>query len=74
MTNANDRDNCPIFQSLITLRDTIDAVSCLSSLIPEDFDRDGMAIGLLFKRLSERLQDDLATSIQAYHLINLSGS
>lgn len=72
MTATNDHDICPVFQSLITLRDSINALSCAADLIPEDFDDSGFAIAMLFKRLSERLESDLTTLLTSYHQANAS--
>lgn len=58
MTTSNDCAIPPVLQSLFALRDSIDAISCASDLVPDNFDDSGLAIGMLFKRLSERLQDD----------------
>ena len=58
MTTSNDVVVSPALQSFFTLRDSIDAISCASDLVPGNFDESGLAIGMLFKRLSERLQDD----------------
>ena len=58
MTTSNDVVVSPALQSLITLRDSIDVISCAADLVSDNFDESGLAIGMLFKRLSERLQDD----------------
>lgn len=58
MTDSNNRDIPPVLQSFFTLRDTIDAISCAADLMPDILDDSGLAIGILFKRLSERLQND----------------
>lgn len=58
MTNSNDRDIPPVIQSLFTLRDSIDAISCAADLMPDTIDDSGLAFGTLFKILSERLQND----------------
>lgn len=70
MTVANNHDTCPVFQSLITLRDSIDALSCAADLVPDDFYDSGIAIGVLFKRLSERLEADLSVALSSYVKVN----
>ncbi len=72
MTTAHNGNDCPIFQSLMTLRDSISAFSCVADLVPDDLDNSGIAIGILLKRLSERLESDLSFSLTSYFEFNAS--
>lgn len=66
MIEYHHDENCPVLQSLETLRDSIDAISCAADLVPEHDLDDGLAIALLFRRLSERLHGDYASIMLAY--------
>lgn len=63
MTNSNFPINSELFQSLSTLRSSIDALYCAAELLPGNSDFE--PVGDLFKILAERLQGDLVVVFDA---------
>lgn len=57
MTNPDRSMNTELFQSLFTLRSSIDALYCAAELLPRKSDLEPVAD--LFQILAERLQGDL---------------
>ncbi|HEK0658399.1 TPA: hypothetical protein SMP34_003844 [Proteus mirabilis] len=68
MTVHHDQDKCPVLQSILVLRDSINAIDCACCLIPEDITND-LPVVIMLKRLSERLEADLKDLLSAYYLV-----
>lgn len=67
MTETKTTLSSTVYDSFFILRDSIEAISCAADLIPCGGGDE--SLGLLFRRLSERLQGDLAVHLNALVLI-----
>ncbi|HHK8784727.1 TPA: hypothetical protein ACQZCH_002878 [Escherichia coli] len=63
MINSDCSMNTELFQSLSTLRSSIDALYCAADLLPGNSDLE--PVGDLFKILAERIQGDLVVVFNA---------